>query len=124
MLIGHDITAHIPPVVLRAMKNALAISYAVQQMAVLGMVVTILGFSPLKKPVQPSLRWMIRAASKSPFTFRNSASAAVPLVCSSVLITSSGVVMPAATPPAIPPAKQCVYGSYFPVGFSSLTEDS
>jgi hypothetical protein len=85
-----------------------------QQIAVLGMVVTILGFNPRKNPRQPSRCRMTAAAWNNPRTFRNSLSVAVPLVCSNVFITSSGVVMPAAIPPATPPAKQCVYGSYDP----------
>lgn len=95
-----------------------------QQMAVLGIVVTILGLRPLKKPLQPSRRLMILAASHRPLTFRSSASAADPRVCSRVLITSSGVVTPAASPPASPPAVQCVYGSHRPVGFIVLDSDS
>ena len=95
-----------------------------QQIAVLGIVVTILGFKPLKKPLYPSLRLIILAAWTNPFKFRSSASCAVPRVCKSVLITSNGVVRPAATPPAIAPAAQCVYGSYRPTGFINLEEDS
>src|SRR5690242_11018749 len=63
-----------------------------QQIAVLGMVVTILGFNPRKNPLQPSLFLIIFAAPQSPFTFLSSASVAVPLVCSNVFITSSGAV--------------------------------
>ncbi len=95
-----------------------------QQIAVLGIVVTILGLRPRKNPIYPLRLLMIEAASYKPRTLRSSASAAVPLVCSKVLITSRGVVIPAANPPATPPAMQCVTGSYCPEGFMNLDIDS
>jgi len=68
-----------------------------QQMAVLGIVVMILGRHPRKNPPQPYWRLMIEAATARPFADLISTSLAVPLVCSSVLMTSSGVVSPAAS---------------------------
>ena len=82
---------------LRAIKKAFAISYAdlrtmsatirtalwnlyYQHMAVLGIVVTILGFRPRRKPRQPSRFLMISAAPMRPFTLRSSGSVAFPLV--------------------------------------------
>ena len=47
-------------------KAYLAISYDVQHIAVLGIVVTILGLKPLKNPVQPSLSLIMDAASNNP----------------------------------------------------------
>lgn len=47
-------------------KAYLAISYDVQQIAVLGIVVIILGLKPLKKPAQPSLSLIMDAASNNP----------------------------------------------------------
>jgi hypothetical protein len=79
-----------------------------QQIAVLGTVVTTLGFKPLKNPFQPSLFLMIVAACHNPLTVLSSWSEDDPRVCSRVLMTSSGVVNPAASPPATPPAKMCV----------------
>lgn len=93
------------------MKYAFATSYADQQIAVLGAAVTTRAFIPLKNPAAPSLRAMMAAASNKPLAFRSSGSVALPRVCSSVLITSSGVVAAAAIPPAKPPAVQCVRGS-------------
>jgi hypothetical protein len=122
-----------------AMKKALAISYAdltsqfhqsrlisdaYQHMAVLGMVVTMRGFSPRKKPLQPLRCRITVAACHRPRTLRSSGSVDDPRVWSNVLMTSSGVVTPAANPPAMPPAKQCVYGSYLPVGLSTFDMDS
>jgi hypothetical protein len=95
-----------------------------QQIAVLGIVVTMRGFKPRKKPLNPSRRLMIDAALNRPFACRISGSDAVPRVCSNVLMTSSGVVTPAAKPPARPPAMQCVVGSYPPEGFINLERDS
>jgi hypothetical protein len=107
-------------------------------MAVLGMVVTIRGLIPLAKPFIPSLSWIVFAASTRPLPtlrqilhsllsqfsiyiqFRIRESDEVPLVCNSVLMTSSGVVIAAATAPAIPPATQWVNGSYLLPGFSTL----
>lgn len=93
-------------------------------MAVLGMVVMILGLRPLKNPPHPFLLLIILAASINPRAFRTSVSAIEPLVCSSVLITSKGVVIAAATPPARPPATQWVIGSYALEGFIDLERDS
>jgi hypothetical protein len=73
-------------------------------MAVLGIVVMILGRHPRKNPPQPYWRLMIEAATARPFADLISTSLAVPLVCSSVLMTSSGVVRPAAKAPARPPS--------------------
>jgi hypothetical protein len=99
-------------------------SYADQQMAVLGIVVTTRGRTPLKNPLKPSLLCNRRQPSRNPLTFRNSGSVAVPLVCSIVLTTSIGVVRAAAKPPATAPAAQCVTGSYFLVGLIAVEIDS
>lgn len=99
-------------------------SYADQQIAVLGIVVTILGRIPLKKPLKPSLRYSNLHPAVNPLTVLSSASVAVPRVCSIVLITSMGVVSPAAKPPATAPATQCVKGSYFLEGFIVVEMDS
>jgi len=82
-----------------------------QHIAVLGAAVTTLAFIPLKKPFAPSLLPIILAASINPLHLLISASVELPLVCSSVFITSRGVVAAAAKPPASPPAVQCVSGS-------------
>jgi len=99
-------------------------SYADQQIAVLGIVVTILGRTPLKNPRRPSLRYNSLQPAMNPFTDRSSGSAAVPRVCNIVLITSMGVVKAAAKPPATAPAVQCVKGSYFLLGFIAVDMDS
>ena len=67
---------------------------------------------------------MMDAASKRPRADRILRSSVVPLVCSRVFITSSGVVIPAAKPPASPPATQCVTGSYVLGGFITFDIDS
>jgi len=95
-----------------------------QQMAVLGAAVTTLALIPRKKPFAPSLLAMILAASIRPLAFRISTSAPFPRVCKSVLITSKGVVAAAASPPASPPAVQCVTGSYPSRRLMSLDSDS
>ncbi len=95
-----------------------------QQIAVLGIVVNTRGPSPRKKPFQPLRLLIIEAASHNPLAFLISSSCAVPLVCNNVLTTSNGVVIPAATAPARPPAVQCVKGSYFLDGFSTFDNDS
>jgi len=105
-------------------NSYLQASYADQQMAVLGIVVTTLGRTPLKKPLRPSLFCSRRQPSRNPLTFRSSGSVAVPLVCSIVLTTSIGVVRAAAKPPATAPAEQCVTGSYFLVGLIAVEIDS
>lgn len=92
-------------------KYAFANSYAVQQIAVLGAVVIMRAFMPRKNPFMPSLLQMMPAAGHNPLHCLISASVEEPLVCSSVLMTSNGVVAAAATPPAVPPAMQCVSGS-------------
>lgn len=95
-----------------------------QQMAVLGMVVTIRGRQPLMNPLQPNCVLIIWAALTRPRTLRILAWELKPRVCSNVLITSSGVVMPAANAPARPPATQWVIGSYSFWGFITLDNDS
>ena len=95
----------------RGERTHLQASYADQQIAVLGIVVTTLGLTPLKNPLSPSLLFSNLQPSRKPFTFLNSGSFAVPLVCSIVFTTSIGVVSAAAKPPATPPAAQCVKGS-------------
>lgn len=93
-------------------------------MAVLGIVVTTLGRTPLKNPRRPS-RWYISLQpAVNPFTDLSSGSEAVPRVCSIVLITSIGVVRAAAKPPATAPAMQCVNGSYVLLGFIVVDIDS
>ncbi len=99
-------------------------SYPYQHIAVLGMVVIIRGLNPRQNPAYPSLLLIIAAASTKPFAFRISGSVIDPRVCSSVLITSNGVVIAAAKPPASPPATQCVIGSYFFEGFIIRDRDS
>ena len=68
------------------------------------------GDIPLPNPFKPSLRYMIFSASIIPRACRISASDEVPRVCNKVLATSSGVVIAAATPPAIPPETMCEVG--------------
>ncbi len=92
-------------------QTYLEASYADQQIAVLGMVVTILGRTPLKKPRNPSRRYISRQPVAKLLTDLNSGSEADPRVWSIVLMTSMGVVKAAANPPAIAPAVQCVKGS-------------
>ncbi len=82
-----------------------------QHIAVLGMVVIIRGRIPRKKPAHPCCLLMIAAASTQPFADLISAFWAVPRVCNKVLMTSRGVVKPAAKAPAKPPDMQCVKGS-------------
>ena len=93
-------------------------------MAVLGMVVMILGLQPLMKPLQPNSFLMIDAAVNRPFALRMSACSLNPRVCKSVLMTSRGVVIPAAKAPAKPPATQWVIGSYSFRGFITCDNDS
>ena len=95
-----------------------------QQMAVLGMAVIILGRRPLKNPEYPCLSLIMAAATRRPLADRIDASFAVPRVWSKVLMTSRGVVRPAAKPPARPPATQCVKGSYWRGGFMTFESDS
>ena len=83
------------------MKYAFATSYADQQIAVLGAVVSTLAFMPLKNPFIPSLRQIKSAASNNPLACLISRSVDVPLVCSKVFTTSRGVVAAAAIPPAV-----------------------
>lgn len=82
-----------------------------QQIAVLGIVVITLGRTPRKNPAYPCCRLIMDAALNNPLAVRMSASRAVPLVCNNVLMTSRGVVRPAATAPASAPAVQWVTGS-------------
>lgn len=93
-------------------------------MAVLGIVVTIRGRTPLKKPRKPSRWYNKRQPPTKLLMFCTAGSLDVPLVCKIVLMTSMGVVRPAAKPPATAPAKQCVTGSYFFVGFKVVDSDS
>ena len=86
-------------------------SYADQQMAVLGIVVTTRGLTPLKKPLKPSRWYSSWQPPMKLLTFLTWGSVEVPRVWSIVLMTSMGVVRPAANPPATPPAMQCVNGS-------------
>lgn len=109
---------------LREGKTYLQASYADQQIAVLGIVVTTRGLTPLKKPLKPSRLSNNRHPSINPLTCRSSGSEAVPLVCSIVLTTSIGVVSAAANPPATAPAEQCVTGSYTFLGFMNVEIDS
>ena len=95
-----------------------------QQIAVLGIVEIIRGRAPRRNPPQPNCRLMIAAALISPLADRTSSFAARPRVCSSVLTTSRGVVIPAAKAPANPPAMQWVNGSYSCPGFMNLESDS
>ena len=95
-----------------------------QQIAVLGMVEIILGRMPRRKPRQPNWRLIMAAVVKSPRAERISLSSARPRVWRRVLITSRGVVIPAATAPARPPAIQCVNGSYSFFGFMIFDIDS
>ena len=95
-----------------------------QQIAVLGMVVRTRGRSPRKKPVQPLRLYMIEAACQRPLACLISRSLEVPRVCRSVLTTSSGVVIAAATAPAKPPAVMWVATSYFFPGLRTLEMDS
>ena len=95
-----------------------------QQIAVLGIAVITRGWRPLKKPRYPCRALMMEAASKSPRADRILRSFAVPLVWSNVLITSRGVVRPAANPPARPPATQWVIASYVLGGFITFDIDS
>ena len=82
-----------------------------QQTALLGIALMIRGLHPRKNPPQPYRCLIIRAATQRPLAERTVRSLAVPRVWSRVLITSRGVVKPAATPPANPPATQWVIGS-------------
>jgi hypothetical protein len=105
-------------------QSYLHASYADQQIAVLGIVVTTRGRTPFQNPLKPSRRSISRQPSTKPLTFRNSESVAVPLVCNIVFTTSIGVVRAAANPPATAPAEQCVIGSYFLVGLIAVEIDS
>jgi hypothetical protein len=58
--------------------------------------------------------------NRSNVLFLMRGSLAVPLVCNNVFITSRGVVIAAATAPAIPPEIQWVKGSYLLDGFKTL----
>lgn len=82
-----------------------------QHIAVLGMVVMIRGRSPRKNPGHPCRLLMMAAAPNKPFADLIAASLDVPRVCNKVLMTSRGVVTPAAKAPAKPPETQCVKGS-------------
>ena len=104
--------------------NILLTGWTYQQIAVLGIVVIIRGRSPRRKPPQPCCLLMIEAATKSPFADRISASFAVPRVCKRVLMTSRGVVRPAANAPANPPAHIWVIGLYSFVGLMTFESDS
>src|SRR4051794_25990071 len=88
------------------------------------MVVRTLGPTPLKKPRAPSFFNKRRQPAINPLTVLSSRSWALPRVCNMVLMTSIGVVRAAAKPPATAPAKQCVTGSYFLVGFINVEMDS
>ena len=100
--------------------NALKNSYDSQHSALLGMCVTTRGVSPLENPRSPSRRHMILSASSIPRQYLISESVEVPRVCNNVFATSSGVVIPAATPPATPPATICDNGEYSPPGFMNF----
>lgn len=82
-----------------------------------GINVSTLGVNPLKKPLTPCRLQIIEKASFIPVAFLISASELDPLVCSSVLATSRGVVTAPPTPPATAPAKTCVMGEYVFDGF-------